>query len=120
MDTLHNYDKIIGHILTKALEAHRADGYFHITNFDIKNKNHLTILHVCIIAHELTRASIDISTKWLTYLRLKIKKRYRCIKLNNAKNSSVIDCAEVAKLISVQEQNDNILADIYQTYYEGK
>jgi len=114
----HFYDKVIAEIMTNIVLTAKEDHCYHITNFDYDDKNHLCILHICVILNEITHFPITIKANFRDKIKIWLIKRYRHIKYTNKLYTNEVNCEKIDQEISDKFENPYLLTDIYDTYYK--
>lgn len=110
------YDSLISIIITN-LQATAKDKTISLGHFDFKNKNHLCIYQAARIAHDILGYTVTVDMPLLSFWYF--KKKYYCKKtIQRKKDVMTIDCPELIKNIERANNASNILAKIYEAYYE--
>ena len=121
----HKYDTVISNLLGKIMSDSRNDKVIRLFEFDRKDKAHLLVLRVAMIARDLLGYPIEVDgSRWDVFcLNWKIRKhfakvkRYECLDMICELPPEDGFCVPI--LVYHHKGEDFTLEDIYEAYYEG-
>ena len=111
-EVLHYYDCIVSVVLTNLIEKDKIC----LGNFNFKDKSHLCIFEIAKIAHDVYHLDIEVDLGLFNYWKFIIEQK--CRKIVRRNHNSNINCEMLVKKIEEVNQNPEILAKIYDTYYK--
>ena len=123
------YDSAVGLTMLRLCSAAKDEGVIRLVSFNPKNKEHLFLLRVAMLARDIYGIPIEVDgSRWsIFWLNQKIKKRFEKIKRYSQPSDfyhfNVIWVPTFLDTIrnDIKEQFGDSLnfADIYNAYYEG-
>lgn len=128
-NTYREYDGLVGLTMLNIYQMSKDDKVIRLVGFDRKNKEHLFILRVALLARDIYQMPLEIEGSWwnIFCLNWKLRKGFR--KVNRYKSPfgiyhfSVIFVPELLALMrpdgTARLGEDFSFADIYEAYYEG-
>lgn len=124
-DVLYDlYDQAINAVLVNIYTLTKNDGQIILSDIDKKNKNHLLILRVALMAKDIYNFPLNIKTSlwhW-TMLNWKMRKLTRVVPREKEKeiNVEVQDLIDFMTPVLKQAINEDFeFANIYEAFYEG-
>lgn len=123
------YDGLVGLTMLNIYSKSKDDKVIRLINFDGKNKEHLFILRVALLARDIYQMPLEIEGSWWNIFCLNWKLRKGFQKVNRYKHTfgvyhfGVICVPELLALMrpdgTARLGEDFSFADIYEAYYEG-
>lgn len=123
--TMREYDGLVGLTMLNIYSLSKELGVIRLVNFDKKNKEHLFILRIALIAREMYGMPVEVEGNWwdIFCLNWKIRKGFNRIKRAHWANLSGIwvpDLLNFMRPDGKQRLGESFtFADIYNAYYEG-
>lgn len=132
--TIREYDGLIGLTMLNLFSISKERKAIRLYHFDKKNKEHLYILRVALMARDIYNFPIEVEGSWwnIFYLNWKIKKGFDKVKrykpiINDTKEElyakggiPVPELLELMRPDGIKRLGENFtFADIYHQYYEG-
>ena len=123
------YDGLVGLTMLNIYSKSKDDKTIRLVGFDRKNKEHLFILRVALLARDIYQMPLEIEGSWwnIFCLNWKLRKGFR--RVNRYKKPfgiyhfGVIFVPELLALMrpdgTARLGEDFSFADIYEVYYEG-
>ena len=128
-NTYREYDGLVGLTMLNIYQMSKDDKVIRLVGFDRKNKEHLFILRVALLARDIYQMPLEIEGRWLNIFCLNWKLRKGFRKVNRYKcpfgfyHFGVIFIPELLALMkpdgTARLGEDFSFADIYEAYYEG-
>lgn len=122
------YDELIAMTLGNIHEMSK-DGVIRLYRFNAKNKNHMCILRIALIARDLYQYPIEIDASWwdVMCLNWKLRKNFDKVKRfkvkldkDAPKGINVLMLIDKFHTISRKHFGGVDFKDVYEAYYEGK
>ena len=123
------YDGLVGLTMLNIYSKSKDDKTIRLVGFDRKNKEHLFILRVALLARDIYQMPLEIEGSWWNIFCLNWKLRKGFQRVNRYKNPfgnyhfGVIFVPELLALMrpdgTARLGEDFSFADIYEAYYEG-
>lgn len=123
-DVFREYDGLVGLTMLNIYTLSKDLGTIRLINFDRKNKEHLYMLRVALIARDIYQMPIEIEGSWWDIFCINWKIRKGFNKVNRAPWAAVrgVWVPEVLDFMrpdGIQRLGENFtFADIYRQYYE--
>lgn len=123
-DIFREYDGLVGLTMLNIYSLSKDIGTIRLINFDRKNKEHLYMLRVALIARDIYQMPIEIEGSWwdIFCINWKIRKGFDKVKRANWAVVRGIQVPEVLDFMrpdGIQRLGENFtFADIYKQYYE--
>lgn len=123
-----HYDELIATTLENIYEMSK-DGVIRLYRFNAKNKEHMCILRIVLIARDIFQFPIEVEASWLDVVRLnwKLHKNFNKIKRFKAKlgkdapkGINVLMLIDKFHTISKHHFGGVDFKDVYEAYYERK
>ena len=127
-ETYRNYDGMIATAL-EAIHDLSEDGVIRLYRFDDKNKEHMCILRVALIARDIFQFPIEVDASWWVVMRLnwelrkhfdKVKRFKLKVGKNDNKGVNVPMMIDSFRAISKEHFDSVNFKEIYEAYYERK
>lgn len=133
-ELMREYDGLIGLTLLNIYRISEKTKTIRLYHFDRKNKEHLFILRVALIARDIYQFPVEVEGSWFDIfcLNQKIKKGFKKVKRaayftdENGESMYIKGGIPVPELLDLMRPDgvkfcgENFtFADIYETYYEG-
>lgn len=118
----HNYDVAVGEILGKLIEVSKSDNIVRLYGFNRKNKSHLFVLRIALMARNLAGCEVEVDCRLrdLWHINRKIKRNFGKVrKYKISSNWPYEKGIYVNNIIKHSQYSAFSLADVYEVYYEG-
>lgn len=123
-DIFREYDGLVGLTMLNIYSLSKDIGTIRLINFDRKNKEHLYMLRVALIARDIYQMPIEIEGSWwdIFCINWKIRKGFDKVKRANwaaVRGILVPEVLDFMRPDGIQRLGENFtFADIYKQYYE--
>lgn len=123
-ETLRTYDGLVGLTFVNIYSLSKDIGIIRLINFDRKNKEHLYMLRIALMARDFYQMPIEIKGSWwdIFCVNWKIRKGFNKVKRANWATVKGIWIPEVLDFMrpdGIQRLGERFtFADIYNQYYE--
>ena len=127
-ETYRNYDGMIATAL-EAIHSLSEDGVIRLYRFDDKNKEHMCILRIALIARDIFQFPIEVDASWWIVMRLnwELRKHFDKVKRfklkvgeNDNKGVNVPMMIDGFRAIANEHFGCVNFKEIYEAYYERK
>lgn len=133
-ELMREYDGLVGLTLLNLYNISKEQKVIRLYHFDRKDKEHLFILRVALIARDIYQFPVEVEGSWFDIfcLNQKIKRGFKKVKKatyftnENGESMYIKGGVPVPELLDLMRPDgiefcgeDFTFADIYETYYEG-
>lgn len=128
-NTYREYDGLIGLTMLNIYQMSKDDKVIRLVGFDRKNKEHLFVLRVALLARDIYQMPLEIEGSWWNIFCLNWRLRRGFQKVNRYKHPfgiyhfGLVCVPELLALMNPdgkERLGENFsFADIYEAYYEG-
>lgn len=120
-DMYHKYDVIVSEMLTRIMNISSEKKVIRLLEFNRKDKNHLFVLRIALMARDLYQLPVEIDCGWWDRLILnwKIRKNFKKIGKVPVFCFNGVWVPHVLDLIKIKTNFVFDFSDIYDLYYEG-
>ena len=120
-DMYHKYDIIVSEMLTAIMNISSEKKVIRLLEFNRKDKNHLFVLRMALMARDLYQLPVEIDCSWWDRLALnwKIRKNFKKIGKVPDLCFSGVWVPHVLDLIKIKNNFVFEFSNIYDAYYEG-
>ena len=127
-ETYRNYDGMVATAL-EAIHDLSKDGVIRLYRFDDKNKEHMCILQIALIARDIFQFPIEVDASWWVVMRLnwELRKHFDKVKRfklkvgeNDGKGVNVPMMIDGFRAIANEHFGCVNFKEIYEAYYERK
>lgn len=124
-----NYDGIVATALETIWELSSEDGVIRLYRFDRKNKEHMCILRIALMARDLYQYPVEVDASWWEVLCLnhQLRKNFDKVKRfrlkvgeNDNKGVNVPMMIDGFRAIAKEHFDSVNFKEIYEAYYERK
>lgn len=117
----HKYDMVVGEILKEIMKTVDENKTIRLLQFDSKDKEHLLVLRVALMAKELFYVSVETDLNWRErfVLNWKIRKSFNKIGKVPKSITTGVWVPHVLDIVRIKNNYGFDFGDIYKTYYEG-
>lgn len=124
-----NYDGMVATALETIWELSSEDGVIRLYRFDRKNKEHMCILRIALMARDLYQYPVEVDASWWEVLCLnhQLRKNFDKVKRfrlkvgeNDNKSVNVPMMIDGFRAIANEHFGCVNFKEIYETYYERK
>ena len=124
-ELLDKYDEIINITMSNIYTLCKNDGEIIISNLDRKNKDHLFILRVALLAKDIFNFPLKIQTSWWNWLILNWKMRKISRRIpREKKKKPMVNTLELIEFmyppIKEYMEEDFKFEHIYNQFYKGE
>lgn len=128
-ETYHHYDGMVASALEAILELSSEDGVIRLYCFDRKNKEHMCILRIALIARDLYQYPVEVDASWwdVFCLNWKLRKNFDKVKRfkvklgkDAPKGINVLVLIDKFHTLSRHHFGGVDFQDVYEAYYERK
>ena len=118
IEELNKYDRALNECFVTLHCIGREDKTLHLTNFDIKDKGHLTLLQVARILYYSMDYKIEVDMNPFKYYFYRITGKLESW-LKRGKQGKKFDCQNFVRWYEIDKDCHGIFKDIYDSYYGG-
>ena len=120
-EDFHKFDIVISEILTEVMKCAEELGVIRLVEFDRKNKEHLLVLRVALMARDLYQIPVQIDCNWWNRLIINWKIRKIFDKVDQTPEYVIngVWVQETLDWLHVKLDYTFDFSDVYETYYEG-
>lgn len=120
-DMYHKYDIIVSEMLTEIMNISSEKKVIRLLEFNRKDKNHLFVLRMALMARDLYQIPVEIDCSWWDRLTLNWKIRKNFKKIGKVPDFCFNGVWVPQVLDFVKNKTNFVLdfSDVYDTYYEG-
>ena len=120
-DMYHKYDIVVSEMLTEIMKNSQEKGVIRLLEFDRKNKSHLFVLRLALMARDLYQMPVEIDGRWWDRLALnwKIRKNFKRIGKVPDFCFKGVWVPHVLDFVKIKTNFVFDFSDIYNAYYEG-
>ena len=120
-DMYHKYDIIVSEMLTEIMNISSEKKVIRLLEFNRKDKNHLFVLRMALMARDLYQLPVQIDCSWWDRLALnwKIRKNFKRIGKVPDFCFNGVWVPKVLDLIKIKTNFVFDFSNIYDAYYEG-
>lgn len=117
----HKYDIVVSEILNEIMKTVDENKIIRLLQFDSKDKEHLLILRIALMARDIFHVSVETDLNWKErfILNWKIRKNFNKIgRVSKSINTGAL-VPHILDIIRIKTNYGFDFGDIYKTYYEG-
>ena len=117
----HKYDIVVGEILSEIMKTVDENKTIRLLQFDSKDKEHLLILRIALMARDIFYVSVETDLNWRErfILNWKIRKSFNKIgKAPESINTGAL-APRILDIVRIKTNYGFDFGDIYKAYYEG-
>jgi len=120
-DMYRKYDIVVSEMLTEIMSVSSEKKVIRLLEFNRKDKNHLFVLRMALMARDLYQLPVEIDCSWWDRLALnwKIRKNFKRIGKVPDFCFNGVWVPHVLDLIKIKTNFVFDFSNIYDTYYEG-
>lgn len=124
-DLCREYDGLVGLTMWNIYALSKDDGVIRLLNFNRKNKEHLYMLRVALLARDVYQLPLEIDCGWWDWFVINCKtfRHFKRIKRAHSRSTKGIRTYQVLDFMrpdGVKRLGEYFsFADIYYAYYEG-
>ena len=120
-DVYHKYDIVVSEMLTEIMSVSSEKKVIRLLEFNRKDKNHLFVLRMALMARDLYQLPVEIDCSWWDRLALnwKIRKNFKRIGKVPDFCFNGVWVPQVLDLIKYKTNFVFDFSNIYDAYYEG-
>lgn len=120
-DMYHKYDIVVSEMLTEIMNISSEKKVIRLLEFNKKDKNHLLVLRMALMARDLYQLPVEIDCGWWDRLALnwKIRKNFKRI---GKVPDFCFNGVWVPQVLDFIKNRTNFVfdfSDVYDAYYEG-